>query len=750
MTELLTRTAFRTCPLCEAGCGLEIELVRETPLDDERVRRIRGDLADVFSQGYICPKGSTLRQLHEDPDRLRMPLVKRDGSFVEVTWAEAFAVVRERWSAVVAEHGRSATAAYLGNPTAHILDSLVYNKVVLRALGTPNLFSASTVDQRPKELACGLMFGMAGTIPVPDIDRTDYLLMLGANPLASNGSLATAPDWPRRLDAIRARGGKVVVVDPRRSETAEKACDEWLAIRPAGDALFLAAIAATLFDENLVELGHLAGIVEGVEAVRAAVARFTPESVADACGLDAGTIRRVARELAAAPTAVVYGRIGTTVQRFGTTASWLVDVVNVLTGNLDRPGGAMFTTPAAGSSNLRGKPRVGRGFVLSSRRSRVHGLPVTLGETSVCAFADEITTPGDGQIRALVTIGGNPVLSTPNGGGRLDEALATLDFMVSVDIYCNETSRHADVILPPPSSLEKPHYDLGLLPLAIRNVANYSPAVLDKDDGQPAEWEILAQLAAIFDGTGRSAEQIDDDQIAKMADSAGKDATGPFAGWETDAIVAAMGARRGPERILDLMLRTGPYQISLDDLIAQPHGIDFGPLEPRLPDALRTKSGMVELAPAPLVTDLDRLESEMVRLAAGGLVLVGRRHVRSNNSWMGNVEVLIKGRERCTLQMHPDDAAACGATNGDEVIVRSRVGQVVAPVEITDGIRPGVVSLPHGWGHDLPGVRLSVAKTRPGVSSNLLADETDFDPISGTATLNGIPVEVALGRPPNL
>ena len=745
-TDVMSRTAFRTCPLCEAGCGLEIELVGDGADGAERVRRIRGDMADVFSHGYVCPKGSTIRQLHEDPDRLRRPLVKRNGEFVEVGWDEAFAVVAERWNAVVSRHGRSATAVYLGNPTAHVLDTLVYNKIVLRALGTPNVFSASTVDQRPKELASGLMFGLGGTIAVPDIDRTDYLLMLGANPLASNGSLATAPDWPGRLDAIRARGGKVVVVDPRRSETAEKACDEWLAIRPGGDAMFLAAIAATLFDEGLVNLRHLSDIVVGVDALRVAVARFTPEVAAVGCGIDASTIRRIARELAAAPTAAVYGRIGTTVQRFGTTASWLVDVVNVLTGNLDRAGGAMFTTPAAGSPNLRGKPRVGRGFKLSSRRSRVRGLPVTLGETSVCTLADEITTPGEGQIRAMVVIGGNPVLSIPNSGGRLDNAFAQLEVMVSVDIYCNESSRHADVILPPPSSLQKPHYDLGLLPLAVRNVANYSPAVLPRDVDQPAEWEILARLAAIFDGTGRDPEQVDDDQVLRMAATAAADQAGPFAGWAPDAIVAWLGDRRGPERQLDLMLRTGPYRVSLDDLLDQPHGIDFGPLVPRLPDALRTASGMVELAPEALITDLDRLDTELSRVAAGGLVLVGRRHVRSNNSWMGNIDVLVKGRERCTVQLHPDDAAARGISAGDDVVVRSRVGQVEAPVEITEGIRRGVVSLPHGWGHDLPGVRLGVAKTRPGVSSNLLADDEDFDPLSGTATLNGIPVEVTSAR----
>ncbi len=736
-----SRVAFRTCPLCEAGCGLEIELVAAAD-GRETVRRIRGDLADVFSHGYVCPKGSTLRQLHEDPDRLRRPLVKRDGVHVEVSWDEAFAEIERRWQPIVAAHGREATAIYLGNPTAHVLDTLVYNKVVLRAMATPNIYSASTVDQRPKELASGYLFGLAGTIAVPDIDRTDHLLLLGANPLASNGSLATAPDWPGRLAAIRARGGRVVVVDPRRSETAEVA-DEHVALRPGTDALLLAAMATTLFEEGLVRLRHLEGLVVGVEAVREALAPFTPELVARRCGIEAATIRRLARDLAAAASGVVYGRIGTCTQAFGTTASWLVDVLNVLTGNLDRPGGAMFTTPAAGSPNLRGTPRVGRGMAPPRRRSRVSGLPITLGETPVCGLAEEIETDGPGQVRALLVIGGNPVVSTPNGGGRLDRALEGLECMVSVDIYLNETSRHADVILPPPSALQKSHYDLGLLPLAVRNVANYSPAVLPLDDGQPAEWEILARLALLLRGAGPDGDPavLDDELASKFVTNVVADPDGPWAGRDPDDVLAELGDRRGPERQLDLLLRTGPYGLSLDDLLAAPHGIDLGPLQPRLPDALRTPSGMVELAPAPLLADVERLRASLDE-PDDTLVLVGRRHVRSNNSWLHNIEVLVKGRPRCTLQLHPDDAAAAGIAHGDAVVVRSRTGEVTVAAEVSTVVRPGVVSLPHGWGHDVEGTRLTVAATRPGVNSNLLADERSFDPLSGNAVLNGIPVEV--------
>lgn len=747
-----TRTAFRTCPLCEAGCGLEVTVARDED-GSERVTRIRGDRDDVFSHGFVCPKGSTLRQLHEDPDRLRMPVVKRDGAFVEVGWDEAFAEVERVLGGVIEAHGREALGAYVGNPNAHNLGALLFLKPVLRALGTPNVFSASTVDQRPKEISAGLMFGTPLSVPVPDLDRTDHLLLLGANPLESNGSLATAPDWPGRLEAIRARGGRLVVVDPRRTKTAARA-DEWVAVRPGTDALLLAAMVATLVEEDLVDPGaagpHLAGVAE----VAVAVAPFTPEAVARATGVEAGTIRRLARDLAAAPTAAVYGRMGTTTAEFGTLASWLVDVLNALTGNLDRPGGAMFTRPAAGSATTRGEPGVGRGVRIGKRRSRVRGLAESLGELPASALAEEIDTPGEGRIRAMVTIAGNPVLSTPNSA-RLDAALAGLDAMVSVDIYVNETTRHADVILPVPSALEKAHYDLALLQLAIRNVANWSEPVLRRDPGQPDEWEVLARLALVLQGMGATADPalVEGLVLDSLVAAAVGDEHGPIHGRDPEEIKAALGDEPGPHRVLDLMLRVGPYGdafgarpdgLTLDALRAAPHGVDLGPLAPRLPEVLRTPSGAVELAPEPILADLPRLAAALDRpVVEGALHLVGRRDVRSNNSWMHNVEVLVKGKPRCTLHVHPDDAARLGLADGAAATVTSRVGAVTAPVEVTEAIRPGVVSLPHGWGHDGEGVRLGVASRHAGVNSNVLTDESVVDAVSGNAVLNGIPVQVA-------
>ena len=749
-----TTTTYRTCPLCEATCGLEVTV------SGRDVVRIRGDQEDVFSHGFICPKGSTLKQLHEDPDRLRAPLVKRDGVWAEVTWPEAFAEVERRLLPVIETHGRDAVAIYLGNPSAHNLESNVFVGHLIGALGTGWRYSASTVDQMPKHVSAGLMFGHPISIPIPDVDRTDYLLMLGANPFASNGSLFTAPDLPGRLQALRERGGKLVVVDPRRTRTAEEA-DEHLAIRPGTDALFLLALAHVLFADGLVDLGAAGPWVEGLDAVAAVADRYSPDRVADICGIDATTIRRIAHEVAAAPTAAVYGRIGTCTQEFGTLASWLVDVLNVLTGNLDQPGGAMFPRPVAGSPNSEGLPGTGRGFrAAGSRRTRVRGLPSVMGEFPVATLAEEIDTPGEGRLRALITVAGNPALSTQNSA-RLDAALDQLDCLICVDIYLNETTRHADVILPPPSPLARGHYDLLLYRLAIRHVANWSPPTFELDDGEMPEWRILLHLAAIAGGhRGASEADIDalDDQI--LAATAQRAVTSPrsrIADRDPDEVLSLLSAsgRRGAARHLDLLLRAGPYGdhfgsepggMSLELLEANPHGIDLGAMEPRLPDVLRTRSGRIELAPEPLLVDIDRLETwlegESGRRDDGRMLLVGRRDLRSNNSWMHNVEVLVKGKERCTLHLHPTDATRLSLVDGKPARVTSRVGSVTIPVEVTDAIMPGVVSIPHGWGHEVEGIRLDVAGRRPGVNSNLLADESVLDVPSGNGVFSGIPVTV--------
>ena len=705
------RTAYRTCPLCEAACGLELTI------DTDRVVAARGDRDHVFSHGFVCPKGATFGQLTEDPDRLRRPLVNG----AETSWEEAFAAVRAGLRPIIEAYGPNALALYLGNPNAHTMSGGLYVPPMIRALGSRNVFSASTVDQMPKHVSCGLMFGNPNTIPVPDLDRTDFLLILGANPWESNGSLATAADFPGRLTAIQKRGGRFVVVDPRRTRTAQHA-DEHLPIRPGADAYLLFGIVHVLFTEGLTDVpDHVAG----VEAVRELASPFAPERVADVCGIPAERIRRLARELATAPTAAVYGRIGTCTVEFGTVTSWLIDVINTLTGNLDRPGGVMFPLAAHAS----GRPGKHSGWTTGRWHSRVRGLPEVKGELPVATLADEIEVPGDGQVRALITIAGNPVLSTPNSG-RLDRALAGLDFMVSVDPYLNETTRHADVVLPPAGPTHRGHYDFAFLTLSVRNFAAYNPPVVAPDPAVPDECDILARLSLILAGQPDSDPALFHDHLLQQA------LTRLPANQRTEII-----GDHPAERLLDVALRTGAYGLSLRQLLDNPHGIDLGPLQPRIPDVLRTVSGKVELCPPELAADTARLLAALDR-RRDDLVLIGRRHLRSNNSWMHNVPALIKGRDRCTLQIHPGDAERIGLGDGDTARVTSRAGSLTAVVEVTDTVMAGVVSLPHGWGHDLPGTRLTVAATRPGVNSNILTDELVIDPLSGNSVLNGIPVEI--------
>jgi anaerobic selenocysteine-containing dehydrogenase len=738
----MSRTAYRTCPLCEATCGLEITL------DGDAVTAVRGDAEDVFSHGFLCPKGVALKDLHEDPDRVRTPLVRRGGELVPASWDEAYAYVAARLGPILEEVGRDAAALYIGNPSVHNVSALLYVRVLAKALGTRNVYTASTVDQRPKEIASALMYGHQLTIAVPDLDRTEHLLILGANPLHSNGSLLTAPDMRGRLRAIRARGGKVVVIDPRRTRTAREA-DEHHFIRPGTDALLLFALAHVLFDEELARPGRLAELCSGLDEVQALAAEFSPERVAGACGIDPGEIRRIARELAAAERAAVYGRIGTTTQEFGTLASWLVDVLNVLTGNLDREGGAMFPRAAVGARNTQGAPGIGRGVQIGRWRSRVRGLGESFGELPVACLAEEIETPGEGQIRALFTLAGNPARSAPNSA-RIERALASLDLYVAMDVYVNETTRHADVILPAPSPLQRPHYDIAFYQLSVRNIANYSPPVLAPDLALPDEWDTLLRLSLIAAGQPY-------DEIAGLDRLVAAEVLKRAAdGRDVEELLAQLEPRVGPERLLDAMVRTGPYGddfgaregLTLDALEAAPHGIDLGPLQPRLPEALRTASGTIELAPAPLVADVERLRAALERPRNRGLVLIGRRHLRSNNSWMHNVEMLVRGPERCTLHVHPDDAERLGLADGAPAVVSGRSGSVTLAAEVTEDVMPGVVSIPHGWGHDGDGVRMRVASEYAGVNANALGDEQLLDAVSGNAVLNGIPVEVAPVREP--
>ncbi|MDX3538912.1 molybdopterin-dependent oxidoreductase [Streptomyces sp. MB09-01] len=739
----MPRTALRICPLCEATCGLTLTI------EGAAVTGARGDRDDVFSKGFICPKGAAFGQLDADPDRLRTPLVRRDGRLQEATWEEAYDAIAAAVPALVREHGAQSVGVVLGNPNVHTMAGALYPPLLLKALGTRNLFTASTLDQMPKHVSSGLLFGDPFAIPVPDLDRTDFLLLLGANPVESNGSLCTAPDFPGKLKALRARGGTLVVVDPRRTRTAALA-DRHLAPRPGSDALLLAALAHTLLAEKLAAPGVLEERIEGLGELPAALASFTPEAVALACDLPADEIRTLARELAAAPTAAVYGRIGSCTVEHGTPASWLVDVLNILTGNLDRPGGALFPLPAAGPQPRPAGP--GKGFAIGRWHSRVSRHPEVKSELPTAALAEEIETPGEGRIRALIAIAANPVLSAPDGD-RLDRALAGLDFMVSVDPYLNETSRQAHVVLPPPPPSQSAHHDFAFNGFAVRNQVRYTRAAVPLEAGRLDECEIHARLVLAVSGMHGSAgpETVDELAVQGALAKETADPSSPLHGEDPARLAGLLTGESGPERRLDLMLRLGPYgdrfgaaaegQLSLERLLAHPHGIDLGPLQPRLPGVLRTRSGRIELLPDPIAAELPRLRAALADRPAT-LVLVGRRHLRSNNSWLHNVPALTGGSNRCTLQVHPQDASRLGLTEGGRARITAEGGSLEVPVEVTDAVRTGVVSLPHGWGHDRAGARLAVASAAPGANVNQLLNGTRLDRLSGTAVLNGFPVEL--------
>jgi anaerobic selenocysteine-containing dehydrogenase len=707
----MTETRHSICSLCEAICGIAVDI------EGDRIVKIRGDEHDPFSRGYICPKAVGLMDVHHDPDRLRHP-VRRDGDrWVEVGWDEALDAIAERLVDVQARHGRDAAAFYFGNPIGHSFSGLLSGLLFAQWLGSKNLYSANSVDGLPRQMASALIYGNQALIPIPDLDRTAFLLVLGANPAVSNGSVMTAPDVGRRLKRLRERGGRLVVVDPRRTETAALA-DTHHFIRPGTDALLLAAMVRTVMTEGLAAPGRLARMVDGLDELRAALAPFTPEAVAPAVGMTAEAIRGLARDFAGAPSAVCYGRLGTCVQEFGATSTWLCDALNIVTGNLDREGGAMFTTPAV---DLVAVARmIGQTGKLGRWRSRVGGHAEFNSELPVAALAEEMETPGPGQIRALVTLAGNPVLSLPNGR-RLDRGFSDLELMVSIDLYVNETTRHAHYILPSSFGLEHDEYALLFHALAIRNTAHYVPAILPKPEGVRHDWDILLELTT------------------RMAQRRG--GLQSLAGRAQRTILSRLGVRGA----LALLLRLGG-RARIEDLDAAPHGIDLGPLEPRLPDVLSTPSNRIALTPPELVRDLERLAARMARpvnVASDELLLIGRRSLRSNNSWMHNSERLVKGPARCTLLMHPSDAEQRGLAPGGAVRIAGAVGAVEAPLEISDEMMPGVVSLPHGWGHDRPGVRLSVAREHAGASVNDVTDDRRIDAVSGVSSLTGVPVTVS-------
>lgn len=740
------QSVSRVCPFCEATCGVTIEVA------DGAIVKVRGDRDDPFSRGFICPKAYALKELHDDPERLRRPLKRTPGGWQEISWTQAYREIAARLLPIRKQYGPDAIGMYAGNPLVHDL-AFLYLPVLGRALGSRNVFNAGAIDTLPKEVQTGLMFGgpFPATIPVPDIDRTKYLLIVGANPAVSHGSLMTMPDAPGRLKNVIARGGKVAVIDPRRTETARLASEHHF-IRPGTDAAFLLAMVHTLFEERLIRLGAAAGIVNGLDSLQHSVGDFTPEAVANYCGISAAHIRRIAREFSASDGAACYGRLGTCVQKFGTLASWGVELMNILTGNLDRAGGVMFPRAAAPVTALAGT----RPFELDRWKTRVSGQPRVGGMNPSSAMAEEMLTPGAGQVRAMILLMTNPLRSAANSR-ELEAAFAGLECLVAVDFYLNETTRHADFILPTPSPAEQPNYEFGLYHLSVRNIAKWSWAAVSASSDSPPAWEVMLQIGAGLLGLeGRATKEVDDMMFAQVAQTAVK-RNRHWEGLSVEEVVLSLAESTGPERVIDMLLRLGPYGdgfgrnpsgLTLGRVKDAPHGIDLGPLEPRLGEILNTPSGKVELAPNLMMNDLPRLRDHIAGSAASEeeMLLVGRRNLRTSNSFMHNLPALVKGRNPCTLQVSPHDAARMGIADGSAARVTSRVGSVIAPVEVTADLMPGVVSLPHGWGHDVEETRLSVAKAHSGVNTNFLTDNQAYDSASGTAVLFGTPVTVEPAR----
>ena len=702
-------------------CGVEIRH------RGSEIVSIRGDEADPFSRGHICPKALALKDVHEDPDRLRRPVRREGDTWREISWDEALDETAKRLLAIQRAHGSEAVASYFGNPQVHSYSGLMGGARLLRALRSRNRYSATSVDQLPHHLVSWLLYGHQLMIPIPDLDRTQFLLVLGANPVVSNGSLMTAPDVAQRMKALRARGGRLVVVDPRRTETAALA-DTHLFVRPGSDALLLLALLQVIFAEGLAAPGRLTDSLVGLEALRTICDEWTPERVAGPTGIDAAHIRQLAREFAASPAAVCYGRMGVSTQAFGALSQWLIQLLNIVTGNLDREGGAMFTSPALDTR------RSGVGFgtpgSFAKRKTRVRGLPEFSGEYPVAALAEEILTPGKDQIRGLVTAAGNPVLSTPNGS-QLSAALPQLEFMVSIDFYINETTRHAHLILPPTFALERDHFDLVFHMLAIRNTVKYCKPLFPRQADQRHDWEICEGLASRLESLDPARRPP---TLARLASR-----------WLTPKRSIALGIRTGERGAGWNPLSGG---LTLGRIAREPHGIDLGPLQPCLPQRLWSRDKRIELVPALLRDDLHRLAATFTGVptdtprGSERMSLIGRRDLRTNNSWLHNSQRMVKGPPRCTLQIHPTDAASRLLTDGAVAVVRSRTGTVRVPVEVTDALMPGVVSLPHGWGHALPGVKLRIARAHAGVSANDLTDERHIDALSGNAALNGVDVWV--------
>ena len=733
-----TETIYRSCPTCEASCGLVLEVDRQA----RQVISIKGDPDNHRSRGYVCAKSQAFRYIYEDPERLTRPVKKIDGKWQDIGWEEALAETAQRLTEIRDKYGKDTIAMYYGNPNGHNFSTQIYTQMFITLLNTQRFFSAGSVDQQPKNLSCELLYGNGWVFPIPDIDHTDFFVCMGGNPMVSQGSLMSAPDIENRLKAIQQRGGSVVVIDPRRTETADIA-DQHLFIRPGTDAFLLLAFVHELFAIGKVAPGRLADFTDGIEKLENLSAPYSPEAVATITGVPAARLRQLVNDFCSASAPVLYGRIGLCTQQFGTLASWLVDVVNILTGRLDATGGAMFPRPATAHNDpAAAPPELG----YNRWQSKARGFPEYMSMLPASLMAEEMELQGEHQVRAMITVAGNPVLSVPNGK-RIHAALQKLDFMVAFDFYINETTSQADIIIPSTTQLEHSNYDFLFSATCVRNFAQYSPQVFAPQPEALEQWQIINEVTARMHGMSRAdlEAMMLDGMIAQLQANAPE-----LAHISLDDIKQKTAEHDGPERLLDIMLRAGPYGdkfdgegLNLSSLKKAPHGIDLGPLQPRLPDLLATKNRRINIAPDIITADLTRLQAALDKGPGDHMLLIGRRHIRDMNSWLHNLNHYARGKNRCTLLINPQDAQRIGLTAEGMARITSRVGEFEAEVAISDSIMPGVVSLPHGFGHNYTDTQQSVASSKaPGISANDLVDDNEMDVPSGTSVVNGVPVTV--------
>ncbi len=705
---------YRTCHLCEAMCGLQIEL------DRGEVLSIKGHKEDIYSRGHICPKGVALKELHTDKDRLKEPIKRTANGWKKITWEEAYDTVEREMKKIRKQHGNNAIATYTGNPTVHNAGTALTLYDTINAINTKNRYASHSMDSVPVFVVNQLMYGHAMLSPVPDIEKLDYFLIIGANPIASNGSFMSTPDIRGKLKAIQDRGGKVVVLDPRFTETAKKASEHYF-ISPESDVLLLLAITNEIFKRKAVVSSRVLDFSDHLDQLKQLVEGYTISSIAPNTGITAEQINHIVDDLLAHDNSVLYGRLGINTQSHGTLCQWLINCINILLGKMDEPGGLMFTLPAIDYVKL-----MAHESKMFRYKSRVRQYQEIVGEFPTATLAEEILTEGEGQVKALLTIAGNPARSAPNSA-LMEEALGALDFMVAVDMYINETTKYANIILPPAVGLETMHYSFVLHIIATRNTTKFSPAPIPISDKQRYDWQILGELQRRL-----------------------------FSGNSLQKIKNNINSRIHPRTKLDMALKTGPYGVlggrfmkkdglSLKRLLEKKEGIELSPLKPVFPERLFTENKRVDLVPSQMAEELRKLPDWFSAQEAEQFPfkLIGRRHLRSNNSWMHNLPMLAGGSRRCTAMIHPDDAEDLGIVDGEKILVSSPIGSINIVAEVTDHVARGVVCIPHGWGHESQGVGLQVARQEAGINVNDIVDHRRVDPLSYNAAFSGQLVAVS-------